>query len=35
MTAIKWCLQNDGYEQLTNHTQLFLKLAEVFDYPCQ
>ena len=35
MTAIKWCLQNDGYEELTSHTQLFLKLTEVFDYPCQ
>ena len=35
MTAIRWCLQNDGYEELTNHTQIFLKLAEVFDYPCQ
>ena len=35
MTAIRWCLQNDGYEELTSHTQLFLKLAEVFDYPCQ
>ena len=35
MTAIRWCMQNDGYEQLTNHTQLFLKLAEVFEYPCQ
>lgn len=35
MTAIKWCLQNDGYEQLTNYTQHFLKLAEAFEYPCQ
>ncbi|WP_238861561.1 TetR family transcriptional regulator [Clostridium sp. YIM B02569] len=35
MTAIKWCLQNDGYEELTSHTQLVLKLAEVFDYPCK
>jgi len=35
MTAIKWCLQNDGYEELTSHTQLVLKLAEVFDYPCE
>ena len=35
MTAIRWCLENDGYEKLTNHTQIFLKLAEVFDYPCQ
>ena len=35
MTAIRWCLQNDGYEEFTSHTQIFLKLAEVFDYPCQ
>lgn len=35
MTAIRWCLQNDGYEQLTNDTQLFFKLAEVFNYPCK
>ncbi len=35
MTAIKWCLQNDGYEQLTNHPQLFFKLSEVFDYLCE
>jgi AcrR family transcriptional regulator len=35
MTAIKWCLQNDGYEELTNHTEIFLRLAKVFDYPCQ
>ncbi|SFD39232.1 TetR/AcrR family transcriptional regulator [Clostridium uliginosum] len=35
MTTIRWCLQNDGYEQLANHAQLFLKLAEVFEYPCQ
>lgn len=35
MTTIRWCLQNDGYEQLTSHTQLFLKLAEVFEYPRQ
>ncbi|SMC26000.1 transcriptional regulator, TetR family [Clostridium acidisoli DSM 12555] len=35
MTAIKWCLQNDGYEELTNHTEIFLRLAEVFAYPCQ
>ncbi|MBN7573431.1 TetR/AcrR family transcriptional regulator [Clostridium beijerinckii] len=35
MTAIKWCLKNDGYEELTSHTQLVLKLAEVFDYPCK
>lgn len=34
MTSIKWCLQNNKYEQLANHTQLFLKLAEVFEYPC-
>ncbi|MBU3217240.1 TetR family transcriptional regulator (plasmid) [Clostridium estertheticum] len=34
MTAIKWCLQNNGYKQLVNHPQLFLKLAEVFEYPC-
>jgi AcrR family transcriptional regulator len=34
MTTIKWCLQNNGYNQLVNHTQLFLKLAEVFEYPC-
>ncbi|WP_238917083.1 TetR family transcriptional regulator [Clostridium sp. YIM B02555] len=35
MTSIKWCLQNDGYEELTSNTQIFFKLAEVFDYPCQ
>lgn len=35
MTTIKWCLKNDGYEQLAIHTGLFLKLAEVFEYPCQ
>ncbi|GFZ30244.1 AcrR family transcriptional regulator [Clostridium zeae] len=35
MTAIKWCLQNDGYEQLADHTELFSKLAEVFEYPCK
>ena len=35
MTSIRWCLQNDGYEELTSHTQIFLKLAEVLDYPCQ
>jgi len=34
MTAIKWCLQNDGYEELGNHPQLFLKLADVFEYSC-
>lgn len=33
MTSIKWCLQNNGYEQLVNHTQLFYKLADVFEYP--
>lgn len=32
MTAIKWCLQNDGYEELTSHTEIFLRLAKVFDY---
>lgn len=35
MTSIKWCLQNNGYKKLFNHTQLFLKLAEVFEYPCE
>lgn len=35
MTTIRWCLQNNRYEQLANHDQLFFKLAEVFDYPCQ
>lgn len=34
MTAIKWCLENNGYDQLVSHTQLFFKLAEVFEYPC-
>ncbi|OPJ63936.1 hypothetical protein [Clostridium oryzae] len=34
MTTIKWCLQNNGYKQLVNHTQLFLKLSEVFESPC-
>lgn len=34
MTTIKWCLQNDGYEELENHTQLFMKLADVFEYSC-
>lgn len=32
LTAMKWCLKNKGYEELTNHTQLFAKLAEVFEY---
>lgn len=33
MTTIKWCLQNNGYEQLNNHAEIFFKLAEVFKYP--
>lgn len=33
MTSIKWCLQNNGYEELCNHAQVFFKLAEVFKYP--
>lgn len=33
LTAMKWCLKNQGYEELTEHTQLFMKLAEVFEYP--
>jgi AcrR family transcriptional regulator len=32
MTAIKWCLQNDGYEELGNHPQLFSKLADFFSF---
>lgn len=32
MSSIKWGLQNNGYEQLVNDTQLLLKLSEVFEY---
>jgi len=32
LTAMKWCLKNGGYEELTGHTQLFMNLAKVFDY---
>ncbi len=32
LTAMKWCLKNDGYEELTRHTQLFMYLAKVFNY---
>ncbi len=32
LTAMKWCLKNEGYEELTRHTQLFMNLANVFDY---
>ncbi|WP_244833922.1 hypothetical protein [Clostridium sp. BJN0001] len=33
MTSIKWCLQNNGYEELAKHPQIFFKLAKVFDLP--
>lgn len=33
LTAMKWCLKNEGYEELTRHTQLFQHLKKVFDYP--
>lgn len=32
MTSIKWGLENNGYENLLKHSNLFLKLAEVFEY---
>lgn len=32
LTAMKWCLKNDGYEELTGHKQLFMNLAKVFNY---
>ena len=32
LTAMKWCLKNKGYKELTKHTQLFMKLDEVFEY---
>lgn len=35
MTAIRWCLKNGRYEELMEHTELFMKLAEVFEYPSQ
>lgn len=35
MNAIKWCLQNDGYEKMEEHSQLLLKFAEAFEYPSQ
>jgi len=33
LNAMKWCLKNQGYEELMEHTPLFMKLAEVFEYP--
>lgn len=33
MTSIKWCLQNNGYEELAKHPQIFFKLTKVFDLP--
>lgn len=35
MTAITWCLKNNGYNEFLNNTELFLKLASVFEYPCR
>lgn len=31
MTSIKWCLENNGYDQLVEHTSFFLELAETFN----